>query len=209
LRRTGFLYSIRETTIANQRVSLCHRAPGIAWRGPLPGSLLDMRVRHATILLCATTACSTTNGARGSTDAALAADGAGGDDAEADGGSNGVPCMGGGSLSPGPPLPPCGTDQICCVLDITTACLARAMGCPGTQLCTTTAECVVPGDICAFPPFAGPVAESCMPAPDDGGITGGSDGATEASMVDGAAVNADGARDAASSSDVATDAPVE
>ncbi len=178
-------------------------------------------------------ACSTANGARGDggqvdgpTDAAHAVDGDegdGGDSGQAGGGSNGLRCVGGFVPGLPSPPPPCGPDQICCVLpDETTACLSRAMGCPmlsgnpaGRQQCATAAECVMPGDICAFPDNPGLSAESCMPAPDDGGITGGSeasdgsDGAAEASIVDGATVNADGVSDATSSSDAATDAPVE
>jgi hypothetical protein len=97
--------------------------------------------------------------------------------------------------------PPCGPDRICCAFsDLSTACQARAMGCPplrdnpaGSQLCTTTAECVVPGDVCAFPEVPGISWESCFPSSDeslfiiDSGASDDSDGGAEASIVDAAA----------------------
>jgi hypothetical protein len=144
------------------------------------------------------------SGARGSdggeVDAAWAADSGNGGDMSAV--ADGLRCVGGFIPSLSIPPRPCGVDQICCVLaDTTSACLARAMGCPalidnpaGRQLCTTTAECVVPGDVCAFPDNPGLSAETCSPPrDDDGGIisdseaSDGSDGAAEATIVDAAA----------------------
>jgi hypothetical protein len=85
------------------------------------------------------------------------------------------------------------------------------MGCPaveglpnGYQLCTTTVECVTPGSICAFPLHPGLKAEYCEPGPDDGGIT---DGAADASLGDGATMDANGAPDAIFLADVTGDAP--
>ena len=74
------------------------------------------------------------------------------------------------------------------------------MGCPsimgnptGRQLCTTTAECVMPGYVCTFPENPGLSAESCMPPGDDNGgnigdseASDGSDGAAEVGSVDAA-----------------------
>jgi hypothetical protein len=84
------------------------------------------------------------------------------------------------------------------------------MGCPavdgnpaGLQLYSTSVECVTPGSICAFPEQPGLAAEYCRPGPDDGGIT---DGAADASLADGATLDANGAPDAILA-DVTSDAP--
>jgi hypothetical protein len=215
-----------ETSVVELGTPASQRSPRRPGARPLGGSLGDVRLGHATILLFAMTACSTPSGARGSdggemdaaTDAAFAADG--------DGGEAGA-CMSAAG---------CGLDQICCALcgtrpdgtsDCTSpcvdtglstckngvgfGCLDRTMGCPtfsdyggqSVQLCATTAECVAPGYFCGAGRL--PILY-CMP-PTLG--LASDDGATDASMADEAAVNTDGATDAASSPDVATDAPVE
>jgi hypothetical protein len=174
-----------------------------------------VKLGHAAVLLCVSTACSPTNGASGSdggegdaTDAAFAADGPDGGDGADDGRPNVAVCQGGAD---------CGLNQICCGLPgMMGGCLDRTVGCPalsgypeGLQLCYGAETCVMPGYVCG----CGPAVETgpcrlgirlCWPS-DDGGGDDGSDGSTEAS-ADAAAVDLNNATDAAYSSDVATDA---